>query len=121
MTIHSKNKGNKYELLIISFLRLWGWDAQSSRSCNRDLDNQGVDIVTEAPFNIQCKAVEKMKTSYHDILASMPTDKTPVIFHKRNNKGSVVVMTAEDFARLCLDRDRDIIKEHPIYDNKRTD
>lgn len=101
--IKSKTKGNKYELKVIELLKIYGYEAKSSRSCNRELDDLGVDIVTNAPFNIQCKAVERLSPGYHEILKSMPEDKTPVIFHKRNNKGSVVVMTAKAFGDLLLE------------------
>ena len=119
MAIKGKKKGNKYELAACELLRIYGWEAKTSRLASRELDNLGVDIVTNAPFNIQCKAVERLSPGYHEILASMPRDKTPVIFHKRNNKGSVVVMELKDFAELLLSAAQ-IIKEHPIYDNKRT-
>jgi hypothetical protein len=67
------------------------------------MDDLGVDIIsTDLNFHIQCKAVEKLKPSLHDILARMPTDKVPVVYHKRNNKGSTVTLKQEDFERILL-------------------
>jgi len=102
MTIHSKNKGNRFELEIVQLLKDNGYDAVSSRSESKNLDDKGIDIVTNAPFNIQCKHVERMSQPVHKLLASMPFDKTPVVLHKRNNKGVVVCMRLEDFKDLLL-------------------
>jgi hypothetical protein len=66
------------------------------------MDDLGVDIIDNTDFYIQCKAVEKLKPSLHDILARMPIDKVPVVYHKRNNKGSTVTLKQEDFERLLL-------------------
>jgi hypothetical protein len=100
MSIHSKNKGNKFELQIVQFLERLGFEAVTSRSESKRLDDKGVDIVTNAPFNVQCKAVERLSVPIHQLLKDMPTDKTPVVFHKRNNKGVVVSMKLEDFEKL---------------------
>ena len=103
MTIHAKNKGNAYERAVVLVLRAHGFEAVTARVESKALDDAGVDIATNAPFNIQCKAVERLSPGYHDLLNEMPRDKTPLIFHKRNNKGTVVSMKLEDFNKLLLD------------------
>jgi hypothetical protein len=95
-TINARKKGNSYELQIVNELKELGYDVGSSRNESRKMDALKVDIVGDIPFHIQCKAVEKGVT-YHQTLKDMPMDKVPVIFHKRNNKGTVVVMKQEDF------------------------
>ena len=100
--INARKKGNTFELKFIEFLKIYGYEAKSSRSESKNLDNQKVDVVDNTPFYFQCKAVERMKESYHDILASMKEGKVPVVIHKRNNKGTVAVMKLEDFANLLL-------------------
>ena len=108
MSIHSKNKGNRYERDLAEYLRELGYDAVTSRAESKNLDDKGVDLFDNSPFYIQAKHVEKMKTSYHDILARMPTEKTPVIFHKRNNKGTIVAMKLEDFTKLLLEKPEEL-------------
>lgn len=97
-----KKKGNNYELKIIKLMKQLGFKrAVSSRAQSRNLDALGVDIVNTDPFLIQCKAWESAP-SYHKVLSSMPQHKGKynLVFHKRNNQGSVVVMTEEDFIEL---------------------
>jgi hypothetical protein len=105
--IKSKKKGNAFELQIVNLLKEYDYDAASTRATDRSLDNKGVDVLTSAPFNIQCKAVERLSPGYHEILKNMPTDKTRIIAHKVNNKGTVIVMDITDFADLLLYRPKD--------------
>lgn len=102
MPIKAKKKGNAFELQIVNLLKEYGYDAKTTRFASRELDNLGVDVLTSAPFNIQCKAVERLSPGYHEILKDMPRDKTPVVFHKRNNKGITVTMDVKDFCDLML-------------------
>ena len=100
--INSRAKGHAYELQIVNRLKELGYDAVTSRSESKRMDDLGVDIIDNTDFYIQCKAVEKLKPSLHDILARMPTDKVPVVYHKRNNKSTVVSLKLKDFERLLL-------------------
>lgn len=99
---HSKNKGSAYERkLAIEFRGLGFEDCKTSRFESKMLDDLGVDLTNTGCFNVQAKAVERMTKSYHDILSSMPRDNNyNTIFHKRNRKGEVVVMTKEDFYEI---------------------
>jgi len=100
--INVRQKGLAYERKIINELKeLLGDDEiGSSRNLNRYMDSLKCDIVNVPMFNIQCKAMESTPT-YHSILKEMPSDaKMNVVFHKRNNKGEIVVMTKEDFYRI---------------------
>ena len=97
---HAKNKGSSFERWCCQWLRDRGYQAETARYVNQKLDDAGVDIQTNAPFNIQCKAVERMSMPVHQLLKSMPQDKPPVVFHKRNNKGTIVSMTLETFEQL---------------------
>ena len=95
----NRDKGIRFELECIHILEELGFKAVSSRSESRALDNIGVDIVTDAPFNIQCKFTVKAP-SYHRLLKEMPKDKAPIVMHKRSREGVVVVMTLSTFQRL---------------------
>ena len=78
MTIHAKNKGSAFERAICQWMRSLGFTAETARYVNQKLDGLGVDIVTDAPYNIQCKAIERMSVSAHQLLDEMPRDKVPV-------------------------------------------
>lgn len=98
MAVNSRNKGHKYERDVAKEWRKFGFDTKTSRYSNRELDDLKVDLVNTGIFNIQLKHVERLSPSYHEILDSMPKDNNyNCIFHKRNRKGEVVVMTKEDF------------------------
>lgn len=99
---NSRKKGNTYELKIAKEFRDFGFvKCKTSRYESKMLDDMKVDLTNTGFFNIQCKAVEKLSSSYHDIIESMPKDNNyNVIFHKRNRKGEVVVMSKEDFYEI---------------------
>lgn len=101
MALNARNKGHAYELWVRDFFRRLGWTrAVSSRSESKNKDDQGIDLCFTDPFNIQCKAVEKLG-SLHDVLNSMPNDENyNLVFHKRNRKGTIVAMKLEDFEEL---------------------
>ena len=98
----ARQKGHDYERKIVKELRefLLFPDAVTSRSESKRTDDLGIDIMYTDPFNIQCKAVEKLG-SVHKILADMPQGSNyNVIFHKRNRLGEVVVMSKDDFYEI---------------------
>ena len=99
---HARNKGNSYERKLVNeFKELLGKeDIFTSRSESKRMDDAGVDIVGIPMFNVQAKAWERAP-SYHDVLKSMPEDdKYNIIFHKKNRRGEVVVMSKEDFYEI---------------------
>lgn len=100
--INARNKGHQFEQKFAEYLRIYGYDAVTSRAESKNLDNLGVDLVTNAPFNFQLKAVERLSPGYHEILKSMPKDKVRAVVHKRNHKGTTVTMFLEDFSNLLL-------------------
>jgi len=101
----ARKKGHFFETWFCAKLRKLGFDAITSRSESKRLDDAGVDVVDNTPFYFQLKAVERLAPGYHDIIKGMPTEKTRVIIHKRNNKGTVAVMMLEDFEKLLLQKD----------------
>ena len=101
---NSRAKGNNYEVKLCNELKEFFPDVVTSRSESKRLDDQGVDFCYTGIFNIQAKAVEKLRGGHHEILKRMPPPHTGVnvIFHKRNNKGTTVTMSKEDFYNLVL-------------------
>ena len=101
---HSKNKGNRFELEIVQFLKDLGYTAASARSESRSLDDLGCDIVDNSPFSIQCKHNERLSMPVHKLLSDMKANglERPIVMHKRNNKGVVVSMDLEEFKKLFI-------------------
>ena len=98
----SKQKGSKLEIQIINRLKEIGFEAVSSRSESRNIDNKGSDIITNCPYDIQCKADERLTLPIHTLLEGMKNNglERPVIAHKRNNKGVYVAMPWELFQEI---------------------
>ena len=103
MPINVKEKGNKFELMTCKLLRFFGWTAETSRYVNTKLDDQGVDIVTDCPLYIQCKATEKAP-QFHNVLERMPTEHPRAIFWKKNRKKVLIIMELDEFMETYEDR-----------------
>ena len=100
--MNGRKKGHDFERWCAAKLReLWP-DVQTCRFAGALwLDYSGVDLTHTAPFNFQCKAVEKLSPGHHEIINSMPKGKNiNAIIHKKNNKGIIVVLALEDFLRI---------------------
>ena len=50
----ARARGHSFELELVNLLKTYGYLATSARSTSMSEDNQGIDIITDAPFNIQC-------------------------------------------------------------------
>lgn len=98
---NSRAVGHTYERQIRLELIELGWDkCKTSRYASREHDDANVDFVHTDPFNIQCKRW-KSAPAYQDVLKSMPEGVNyNVIFHKKPNKGEVVVMDKATFYAL---------------------
>ena len=121
--INSRTKGHSYERKIVKeWKELTGSeDIWTSRNMSLAMDAMGVDIVGSGiPYHIQCKAVEK-SMDLHSILERMPTDKPPIIIHKKNGGREIVVMSKEHFyaiqrgaiAAMGLEKWSDIVQRTP--------
>lgn len=99
---NGRNKGNAYERKLAKEFRELGFvNCKTSRYESKMLDDLKVDLTNTGFFNVQAKAVERLSPTHHDILESMPKDSNyNVIFHKRNRKGDIVVMSKDDFYEL---------------------
>jgi len=97
-------KGHGLERDICKILNSIGFIAVTSRSESKRLDDKGGDIVSDFPFHIQAKAVERMSMPIHELLPAMAKampDKPPSVWHKRANKNIVVSLQLDDFLDLC--------------------
>ena len=98
--MNARNKGNNYEVKLCNELKEFFPDVVTSRSESKRLDDHGVDFCYTGIFNIQAKAVEKLRGGHHEILDRMPKEGVNVVFHKRNNKGTTVTMTKQEFYNI---------------------
>jgi len=112
--MNSRTKGHGFERWCAAKLRAIWPNVQTCRFAgNLWLDHCGVDLINTEPFNIQCKAVEKLSPGHHEILQAMPKGRNiNIILHKKNNRGVIVVMDLEDFLRVMLP------KHTPNADNR---
>ena len=101
--MNNRNKGNNYERQLCKELKYFFKDIMTSRSESKNLDNKGVDFCNTGIFNIQAKAVERLRGGHHEILQAMPKDGINLVFHKRNNKGTTVTMTLDSFIEILND------------------
>ena len=102
MSKSQRTKGKSFERSFVEFLRIYGYDAHRTSQQDKPLDELGVDILSNTQFHFQCKHVERLTMPHHEILDMMPTDKIPVVVHKRNHKGTIIAMKLEHFADLLL-------------------
>jgi hypothetical protein len=74
----------------------------TSRSESKRVDDSGVDLCYTGGYAVQCKNMESIRPSPHEILyKKMPqNDKVNLLFHKKNRKGVVVSMREEDFWKI---------------------
>lgn len=94
-------KGHTFERAMAKMFREMGWDkCVTSRLESKSKDDAGIDLCNTDPFQVQCKAVEKLG-SLHDVLAKMPQNHNyNIVLHKRNRSGVIVAMTLEDFKEI---------------------
>lgn len=101
--MNARTAGHSYERKLAQELREIGFDScVTSRAESKTRDDQGVDLCHTGPLNIQAKRW-KSAPSYHTTLDAMPDEPGQIncIFHKRPNKGEVVVMAKTDFLELA--------------------
>lgn len=95
-----RQRGLSYERQVVQELRAMGFDAHTSRYVNKKRDDEGVDIVTDAPLNIQCKCANVFKNPV-PIIEDMPDDgDMNVVFNKVVGKMELVVLSTKDFYKL---------------------
>jgi len=105
MAIHKpgagvRQRGHAFERKIVNELKEMGFHAETARYANRSLDDLKVDIVTDLPFNIQCKCHNTFKNPL-PVMEEMPKDnRINVVFQKVVSKDEIVVLSKENFYKL---------------------
>lgn len=104
MPINSKAKGARFERLLASKLRAYGYETRrTAQYCGNTGDAS--DVVGLPGLHIEAKHQEKM--CLYDWMAQAKRDakaggenRLPVVFHKKNNAEILVTMEFEDFMNL---------------------
>lgn len=110
MSNRNRDKGNGYEREIAKEFRDMGFEAVTSRSESKRLDNAGVDLVTDFPLAPQMK-VSVNQPNFHKLLTETEAE---IVFYKKQEKvknrfmsrGEYVVMKKEDFYKILDDNKR---------------
>ena len=104
MAVNSKQKGARFERLLASRFREYGYDARrTAQYCGNTGDAS--DVVGLPGLHIEAKHQEKM--CLYDWMAQAVRDAAaggkgalPAVFHKKNNADILVTMRFEDFMEL---------------------
>ena len=102
--VNSKQKGARFERLLASKLREYGYDARrTAQYCGNTGDAS--DVVGLPGLHIEAKAQETMRL--YDWMAQAKRDaaagggqRLPAVFHKKNNAAILVTMEFEDFMKI---------------------
>lgn len=104
MAVNSKQKGARFERLLASKFREYGYDARrTAQYCGNTGDAS--DVVGLPGIHIEAKHQERMQL--YDWMDQAKRDaeagggeKKPVVFHKKNNAEILVTMRFDDFMEL---------------------
>ena len=108
MTINSKQKGARFERLLASKFREYGYNKAERTAQYCGNTGQAADVVGLPLIHAEAKHQERMQL--YDWMAQAKRDAKaggkgllPVVFHKKNNAEILVTMTLEDW--FCLYRE----------------
>lgn len=104
MAINSKAKGARFERLLASRLRAYGYETRrTAQYCGNTGDAS--DVVGLPGLHIEAKHQERM--CLYEWMAQAKRDakaggenRLPAVFHKKNNAEILVTMEIEDFMNL---------------------
>lgn len=104
MPVNSKQKGARFERLLASKFREYGYDARrTAQYCGNTGDAS--DVVGLNGLHIEAKHQETMRL--YDWMAQAKRDaeaggegRLPAVFHKKNNASILVTMEFENWMRL---------------------
>lgn len=107
MPIRSKDKGARFERLLASRFREYGYDARrTAQYCGNTGDASDVvglpGIHCEAKHQETMRLYEWMSQAKRDAKAG-GEGKLPAVFHKKNNAGILVTMELDDWFNLYVE------------------
>lgn len=96
--INSRDKGARGERLASEFLRKFNFQARRGQQYRGSPDSE--DIIHDVPgVFIEVKFRERLnlEEAYAQALRDSPSEKVPLVMHKKKNKQWMITLTAEDF------------------------
>ena len=114
MAVNSKQKGARFERLLASKFREYGYDARRGQQyCGANGD---ADVIGLRGLHIEAKHQETMRL--YDWMAQAKRDaeagggnKLPAVFHKKNNADILVTLRLDDFMSIYREWEAGIINE----------
>jgi Holliday junction resolvase len=112
MSNAARDRGHKFERDTVNELIKRGWEACTSRYSSRKLDDAGVDIDSNYPFQIQCKATVKQP----QIWTLLETTDATAIFYRRIEKHGGRFYQDGEYVTVKMDAFLDLVDK--AYKNK---
>ena len=101
---NSRQKGARGEREFAKFLRDRGVQARRGQQFSGSPDSP--DVITDLDrYHFEVKRVESLRL--YPAMQQAKDDagnKVPIVAHRKNNQGWVVIMSAEDFLKLAKDK-----------------
>ena len=97
--LNSRAKGARGELEFAQYLTEAGWTSRRGQQFSGGKDSP--DVISQLPYHIEVKRVEK--GNLYDWLDQARRDadqKVPIVAHRRSRKQWVVVMQLDDFLKM---------------------
>ena len=118
MANRNRQAGILLELDVVRLLKELGFKAVTSRNESRTADKEGIDIISDCGFNIQCKAMVN-QPNIHKLMTE--TKANAIVFRKMEKKksrfyrqGDYVAIRLDDFLNLINHGDNRVIyREKP--------
>lgn len=111
MAVNSKQKGARFERLLASKFREYGYEARrTAQYCGNTGDAS--DVVGLPGLHIEAKHQERMQLYEWMAQAKRDSDGTgrlPAVFHKKNNADILVSMRLEDFMEVYREFASDLL------------
>lgn len=104
MAINSKQKGARFERLLASKFREYGYDARrTAQYCGNT--GEAADVIGLPHIHVEAKHVERLNIYEAMDQAKRDADaggkgEIPAVFHKKNNCNILVTVEFDDFMRI---------------------
>lgn len=108
--MNSRAKGKAGELELSALLREHGFD-EARRGVQYRGSGDSPDVVGLPGDHVECKRVESGNPYdwLDQAIRDCPTDRVPVVFHRRNRRDWIVIMRADDYLRRKQGEGKDAV------------
>lgn len=114
--INSRQKGKRGELSFVAFLKE-KMGAKARRGLQYSGSADSPDVVSDLPFYFEVKLREKLniyEAMDKAVEDSNGSSKTPVIAWRKNRRDWLIILRAEDFAKIWLESNKVEVKTDGI-------